>query len=1211
MKPRRLPPRPSALAVLALLAPLLAGGQVRTDGTLGGAARTLAGPTYAIPESLGHRAGNNLFHSFQTFRIGSGETALFSTTTPTIANVIGRVTGGEMSTIEGTIRLQAAAGAPSLFLVNPAGVMFGPGATIDVPGAFHVSTADAVRFRDGAFHADPARASTFSSASPEAFGFLGEARSAVTLRGAGWVHRDAPLSLVAGDVALEQGASIATRAGDVSVVAVGRQAIDVPLPGPGAARLQGTVRVAGGADSGSAIFSEAGAGVPGGTVRVAAGRVELHGDNSGIASFTSDAAGGAVHVRADEALVITAGAGIRSHAYQLGAGGAVQVVAARVDIDGGPDAVETAISSGSGAKARGGNLSVDVRGELAVQRGGRIATYSEAFSRNERATAAARVGDVDVQAGSLRIEGDSFRTGIASQSGFPLDRGGDVTVRIAGDVQLLGGSIRAETGFEGETPTGSGNLRVTAGDLRLGQEAAIVNFAGGFEVRADELSLSGGSAITSFGMAPAVRVQGTLRVDSGSQIQLSGLAPGHVEARRILLDDGEIRTWRTNDAEGDRETPALTVVATESLELRQGGSLAIENESEWRAQGPLVVRAGRLLLDDSAIRSWGFEGPGGDLLLSVAGVAELRNGSSIGADNWLGDRSAPSRIVLRTGDLRVDDSWIVNTSENLAGVARTGDIDIDAREGITLRDARIYTSELSQAPDRRSGPIRLRAGGTVSLTDTGIDTSSQGQARAGDITVEAAQIRVGATAGLAASDADPPASWILSASDPAGTAGQVTLHATGAIGVEGRTEIGTRSGTGGGGVELRAASLSITGSEGRSARVYSESGSGRAGDLVAEVAGAIELRNGARLESVGDEGGGSGGAVRIRAGNLRLQRGSGASTGIDTSSYPGGQDAGRIDIDLAGDLEVRDGAWISSAANGFGGAGAIRVQARNVTVAGASAGAEPVHSTITTHALADASGELGGIAIVARERILVADGARITMMNIAQAAAPETVPRARLELAAARVELRGAGANLNTVSGGNVDAADVQVDASQAVVLQQGAIMTTADGVAGGGGNVRVTAPVLALDNGLIEANAYAAGASGGNIELRIAALLTGHGSLAVGGTDDTLFQPGVAGANVIQAVAPTGVSGNIQISAPQLDLASALMLVTAGPLRNESLGKSACQRTGGSSLGVAGRGGLPPSAADPAGSFAAWSSAAPRVASIVRLAAPIECPDS
>ena len=143
---------PLALACAAL--PALA--QIRTDASLGQAAQTLQGPSYLITQQLGKLSGSNLFHSFQTFNLASGESATFTTSTPGIANVISRVTGGNASLIYGNLSLQAVSGTPNFYFINPAGVLFGAGASIDVPGAFHVSTADSLRFSDGSsLYAEP------------------------------------------------------------------------------------------------------------------------------------------------------------------------------------------------------------------------------------------------------------------------------------------------------------------------------------------------------------------------------------------------------------------------------------------------------------------------------------------------------------------------------------------------------------------------------------------------------------------------------------------------------------------------------------------------------------------------------------------------------------------------------------------------------------------------------------------------------------------------------------------------------------------------------------------------------------------------------------------------------------------------------------------------------------------------------------------------
>jgi filamentous hemagglutinin family protein len=143
--------------------------EVVTDG-LAGPAQSLQGPDYLVPDNLGTIDGQNLLHSFQAFSISQGESATF-TGPDHIANVISRVTGGGVSMIDGILRSQV--GQADFFFINPAGVVVGENAQIDVPAAFHAGTSDELRFADGAvFSASDSDASTLSIAPPEAFGFL-------------------------------------------------------------------------------------------------------------------------------------------------------------------------------------------------------------------------------------------------------------------------------------------------------------------------------------------------------------------------------------------------------------------------------------------------------------------------------------------------------------------------------------------------------------------------------------------------------------------------------------------------------------------------------------------------------------------------------------------------------------------------------------------------------------------------------------------------------------------------------------------------------------------------------------------------------------------------------------------------------------------------------------------------------------------------------
>src|SRR5919199_2501468 len=92
--------------------------------------------------SLG-RDRANPFHSFTEFGLSEGQTANFLTN-PNIQNILGRITGGNPSLINGLI--QVTGGNSNLFLMNPAGMIFGPNASLNVPGSFNATTATGIGF---------------------------------------------------------------------------------------------------------------------------------------------------------------------------------------------------------------------------------------------------------------------------------------------------------------------------------------------------------------------------------------------------------------------------------------------------------------------------------------------------------------------------------------------------------------------------------------------------------------------------------------------------------------------------------------------------------------------------------------------------------------------------------------------------------------------------------------------------------------------------------------------------------------------------------------------------------------------------------------------------------------------------------------------------------------------------------------------------------
>jgi filamentous hemagglutinin family protein len=217
------------LPCLVIVVSSTVNAEVKTDGTVGTAGamtvRNISGQIL-IPQSLGEIKGSNLFHSFKTFNINNGESAVF-TGADNLRNVISRVTGGEVSHINGLLKSEV--GHANFYFINPAGVTFGATAQIDVPAAFYVSTADKLKFADDStFSATHLASSALTIAEPASFGFLGHSNNAVSVNGSTLTTLRQNLNVVAGNIAVKN-SSIADETGNIRLTAVGRNDATVPI----------------------------------------------------------------------------------------------------------------------------------------------------------------------------------------------------------------------------------------------------------------------------------------------------------------------------------------------------------------------------------------------------------------------------------------------------------------------------------------------------------------------------------------------------------------------------------------------------------------------------------------------------------------------------------------------------------------------------------------------------------------------------------------------------------------------------------------------------------------------------------------------------------------------------------------------------------------------------------------------------------------------
>src|SRR5581483_4557817 len=544
-----------------------------TDGSVG-AVQALSGH-FTVPESLGKRTGSNLFQSFSRFSIDPGESATFTTSTSSIRNVITRVTGGEASYIHGPLSLRAAGGAhPDFFFVNPAGVVFGAGAQIDVPAGFAVSTAQQMKFSDGSVWITnaPAR-SVLSAAPPQAFGFLGSTSAASVLvnnidgngspseRTALTTKGGSPMTIAAGAVQFAS-ADVSASHGDLSITTTGDAKAEVPIRGAGVVPLVGSL------EADDATLSTTGAGA----IALAGGRVALR-----------------------NGAVISANAG------------GVAITADTFALSGG-----ASVSTATGGASRGGDIHVSAA-QTRVEQLAKITAES---------TGKGDAGDIALSGASLTVaSGGRIEAGTAAEG-----KGGSITVTMTGDVSVKGisadGQTRsglfAKTQSPGGGTGGGGGAGASGGggNARPGASggAARAGRAGNIAITATNLVLDGGAQIDSSTTSGAPGGEVTITaaeniVIAGSSTRLTSDATrGDGKGGSITLIAKNI-TVRENAASsaltgGDGDAGSIGLRAADQLLIQSGGTVTTSTSGSGRG-GTIVVEAVRVLLDgtSSAITS--------------------------------------------------------------------------------------------------------------------------------------------------------------------------------------------------------------------------------------------------------------------------------------------------------------------------------------------------------------------------------------------------------------------------------------------------------------------------------------------------------------------------------------------------------------------------------------------------------------------------------
>jgi len=171
----------------------------------------------------GTQAAANLYHSFQQFGLTQGQIANFMSN-PSIQNILARVTGGNVSVINGLV--QVTGGNSNLYLLNPAGIIFGANASLNVPAAFTATTASGIQVGNGWFGVNTGIDDVKKlTGTPQAFGFASSATISTNQPAAAIVNagnltaKEGQSITLVGGLVINTG-TIATPSGKITIAAV-------------------------------------------------------------------------------------------------------------------------------------------------------------------------------------------------------------------------------------------------------------------------------------------------------------------------------------------------------------------------------------------------------------------------------------------------------------------------------------------------------------------------------------------------------------------------------------------------------------------------------------------------------------------------------------------------------------------------------------------------------------------------------------------------------------------------------------------------------------------------------------------------------------------------------------------------------------------------------------------------------------------------------
>jgi filamentous hemagglutinin family protein len=679
--------------------------QVRPDGSVNTIVSSTNNRDFNI--TGGGTAGTNLFHSFSNFSIPIGGSVLFNHSS-TIQNIFARVTGNNISNIDGALQAQ---GSANLFLLNPKGVIFGPNASLQLGGSFLTSTASRIKFADGGeFSAiDPIPLLTVSAPiglqmgqTPGAIQVNGPGHK-VALAAAGILPLDRSrtprglqvasgktLALIGGSIDLV-GGTITAPGGQIELGSVSTGSVEINQTNPrwmleySDSNQFSDIQVAA-----RSLVDTSG---NGGSIRLRGQNIRFSDESMGLIQHNGPKRGGDLILQANDAISFQQNrfhsVPTRLETQTLGPGstGDIQLIAQRLTLQNGG-----MINNASYGPGGSGAIRVQVAETIDLF-GAFPGDMSPIVSRLGAISLQGNTGNVSVSARKIRLQdGGSFFSTTLSQG-----QSGSLTVEAKESLELIG-SKKDVTSTVLSTATlgrgNGGNLVVTTPRLTLRNGGTISSSTTG-SGKAGNLVINASDRLILTGTSPdAMR--------NSSQIVANAVNPP-LSIQRIL----RVPATPTGNA-------GNITINTKVLAISGRAQVGVNNLGSGDA-GNLTINADRLTIANSSnLSASTTSGSGGNIRLNLDGALILRGNSRI-------DTQASGKG--NGGNVTIDAPIIIGleNSDIIANAfsGRGGNIQLTTQSLLGLK----FRDQLTLGNDITAGS-EFGINGTVQINTIGVNPNS-------------------------------------------------------------------------------------------------------------------------------------------------------------------------------------------------------------------------------------------------------------------------------------------------------------------------------------------------------------------------------------------------------------------------------------------------------------------------------------------------------